>query len=226
MLVVRNGSQWLNASSGLSSVNNSEGKSACVCEWDQAPATHRGDLSRSSLYGLLLPPLSQLPHSCCVEQVLIKLCIRGGRGTPRLGQKVTKEEALAVVQVKMIKDQSKILIARMSNRGRSGEGCRSENGKVLMVNSMCGVEKKGGFLMPLGLLRMVVSLTKLRNKAGVCGGEYGFYFPCEEFKALWETQAETVIRKLDSRVWSSGRKSVPGSFVNHEHTGREGTYIY
>lgn len=63
-----------------------------------------------------------------------------------------------------MKDQSKKLIAKMLHRGRSGESGRSENGKVLVANSMGRVEKEG-FRMPLGLLiRMVVSLTKLRNK--------------------------------------------------------------
>lgn len=125
----------------------------------------------------------------------------------------------------MIKDQSKILIAMLPNRGRRREVCRSENGNVSIANSVCGVEKEG-FLMSLkSLRRMVVSLNKLRNKAfrtGVCGGEYGFYFPCEEFKALWESWVEMLSRKLDSRVWSLGKSSVLGSFVNHERTGKRG----
>lgn len=57
----------------------------------------------------------------------------------------TKEEALAIVQVKMIKDQSKILIARMSNRGRSGEGCRSENGKISMPGQCGGWRRRRDF---------------------------------------------------------------------------------
>lgn len=64
----------------------------------------------------------------------------------------------------MMKDQSKKLIAKMLHRGRSRQSGGSENGKVLVANSMCGVEKEG-FRTPLGsLIRMVVSLTKLRNK--------------------------------------------------------------
>lgn len=107
------------------------------------------------------------------------LLLKRARET-QAGTAGASDVALAVVHVKMMKDQSQTLTSRMSSRGRNEEVVE-ERTKMSRWPVPCeGREKREGFRMSLGLLTGMDGVIDLVEKSSrrwcVCGGTMGSTF--------------------------------------------------